>query len=150
MQYVKRVAQRRTPPLLRKLTRVASACAAVLLSLVVLVDVAQAGQRYIYCTAMQEVMEHSCCQQPQASSATPLLTNAKRECCQDHVVPALGAWTAFEQQTLVAAAPWSAIIARPLFESFAALGLQLRAELPLNRAGPALLRVLAQLMVFRL
>jgi hypothetical protein len=150
MRYVMGVAQRRTPPQLRKLARIASACAALFVALVVLVDVAQAGRSYIYCSAMQEVMAHSCCQQHQASSSTPLLTNAKRECCQDHVVPKLGAWTAFEQQTLVAAAPWFAIVARPLFQSFAVLGLQLRPELPLNRSGPALLRVLAQLMVFRL
>ena len=142
-------ALRRTPQL-RRLARLASACAALFVALVVLVDVAQAGQSYIYCSAMQEVMEHSCCQQHQASSSTPLVTNAKRECCQNHVVPALGAWTAFEQQTLVAAAPWFAIIARPLFEAFAVPGRQLRPELPLNRSGPALLRVLAQLMVFRL
>lgn len=122
----------------------------MLLALVVLVDVAQAGRSYIYCSAMQEVMEHSCCQKHQAASSTPVIKVSERECCQDRVVPALGAWTAFQQQSLVAAAPWTAIIPRPLFESFATIGLKLRPELPSGRSGPPLLRVLAQLMVFRL
>ena len=123
----------------------------MLLALVVLVDVAQAGRSYIYCSAMQEVMEHSCCQKHQAAaSSTPVIKVSKRECCQDRVVPALGAWTAFQQQSLVAAAPWTAIIARPLLECFATIGLKLRPDLPSSRSGPPLLRVLAQLMVFRL
>jgi len=122
----------------------------MLLALVILIDVAQAGRSYSYCTAMQEVMEHSCCQQHRAPSSTPLVAASPLECCQDRVVPALGAWTSFQQQTLVAAAPWTAIVTRPLFESFAVFGLKLRPEQPLSRSGPALLRVLAQLMVFRL
>lgn len=149
MSYVISVALR--PALqLRKLARTAAACAALLLALVVLVDVAQAGRSFVYCNAMQEVMEHACCQRQQASSSAAVIKASERDCCQDRVVPALGAWIAHPQPPLVAAAPWFTIVARPLFEGLAVLGLKLRLELPSNRSGPALLRVLAQLMVFRL
>jgi hypothetical protein len=122
-----------------------------LLALVVLLDAAQAGRGYIYCSAMQEVMDHACCQKHQASSSTPLLTTGAPECCQDRVVPALGAWTPIQRSvTVPPAAVWLAVVARPLVDFLAPIALHLRREHPTIQSRPPLLRVLALLMVFRL
>src|SRR5262245_53127691 len=100
---------------------------------------------------MQEVMEHACCQQHHTSSSTPLLTTGAPECCQDRVVPALGAWTSIQRSvTVPPAATWLAVVARPLVESLTPIALHLRREHPTIQSGPPLLRMLALLMVFRL
>jgi hypothetical protein len=119
----------------------------VLLALVVLIDVTQAGRRYVYCSGMQEVMQHACCAQHHASTSTPTLRASGPECCQERVVPELEAWASFQRSVFLPAAPLLALAVQPLLLPIATI---LRPEQPAIRSGPPLLRVLARLMVFRL
>lgn len=136
-------------PLRKKVARAASVCAAVLLAFVVVVDVTQAARTYVYCTAMQEVMSHGCCQRHQAATSVPTLTARGPDCCQDRVVPSLGAWTSSDR-SFVPAAPLLAAVSRTLFEALPILAPPVELLKPSLRAGPPLSRVLAQIMVLRL
>jgi hypothetical protein len=136
---------------MRKLAAASSACSAALLALVVFLDVTHAGRAYVYCTSMQEVMQHACCKQQHASSSTSAATisTSESDCCQNHVVPSLGSWTSLSRPLFVAA-PLLAVVARWPVELLRADLTRVGIENPLIRSGPPLLRVLAQLMVFRL
>jgi hypothetical protein len=134
----------------KKVARAVSACAAALLALVLLVDVAQAHRTYIYCAAMQQVMTHACCKQHRASAFVPALTARGPDCCQGRVVPSLGAWTASDRSSVPSAPPLFATISHRPFEALAMAEPPIDVQRPSIRSGPPISRALAKLMVLRL
>lgn len=136
-------------PQARKLSRALSICAALVLAFVVLLDVTQAGRSYVYCSAMQVVMDHGCCQQHRAASSMPELSVSRPECCHSRVVPLLEAWTA-PARSVVPAAPSLPMLARQLVPPLLAAEFSPRFSHVSSRNGPARSRELALLMVFRI
>src|SRR5882672_7244798 len=80
---------------LRITAHAAGGALALLLAVAVFSGAAQAGQRYVYCLAMREVMSHACCEGRESSFTTNTQTLAAvaPECCQARSMPALGVWT---------------------------------------------------------
>ena len=137
---------------LRSVTRAMSAAVAVLLAVAVFAGEAQAGRSYVYCLAMQEVMEHTCCsgRVSPASSTAPTVAAVPRDCCQARTMPVLGSWTPTERATpplaFASAVPWLsaarfAVVASPA---------NLPDRDPTMRGGPPISRVLARLMVLHI
>jgi hypothetical protein len=137
---------------LRGFTRIVGAGFALALALIVLVDVSQAGRRYVYCTVMQDVMSHPCCDHAASRSAAtvPVLAAGVPECCQTRSIPSLGTWTPASRVDEITA-PWVAIVPRwPLdLLSMTTATDEFAAE-RLRRPGQPLSRSLARLMVLRI
>ena len=137
---------------LRGFTRVVGAGLSLALALIVLVEVSQAGRRYVYCTVMQDVMSHPCCESAASRSAptAPVLAAGVPDCCQTRSIASLGTWTPASRVDEIAA-PWFAIVPRwPLdFLSMTTATHEFAVD-RLKRVGQPLSRSLARLMVLRI
>ena len=132
----------------RSMTHVVGAALPCLLALALFLDVAQAGQTYLYCLATQTVMSGPCCP-PRAEQARGVSTIAAPtpECCELRVVQALAPCT-FPIRSATLSAPVVAAITLP--PAFVAIpqGGSVRDHADVMRTGPPPARARARLMVF--
>jgi hypothetical protein len=144
MRFVRPRRQRRLSTSIRAIS--------VLVSVVVVAALAQAGQQYVWCRALQQVMPHSCCvgEAPASAPTTAAVSEITADCCQVRSAARLDAWTP-AGSGVEAPAPFIAILAD------VARGAGAKAHSaapawhdPTMRTGPPQSRVLAQLMVFRI
>lgn len=127
------------------------AAASLLMSLVVLAALSQAGKPYVWCEALQQVMPHSCCAAASSERATARVSSVVADdCCKARSVPLLDDWTPASRGGELSA-PFVAVLSYQVAESDRdAHSAAPAGHDPTMRTGPAQSRVLAQLMVFRI
>jgi hypothetical protein len=131
--------------------RLAYAATALLLAVIVVAAVSQAGRQYVWCRALQQVIAHSCCAgATRESPGAAAVTITADDCCQARRVPLLDNWTPATRAADVSA-PLVAVLSYEPRE----LGRHTQSAAPAShdptmRTGPPQSRVLAQLMVFRI
>jgi hypothetical protein len=127
------------------------AATSLLLAVIVVAAVAQAGRQYVWCQALQQVIAHSCCAGAASEGASaPAVTITADDCCQARSVPLLDNWT-----PVTRAADVSAPLVAVLSYEGREVGRQTHSAAPAShdptmRTGPPQSRVLAQLMVLRI
>jgi len=134
-----------------RVTRAAFSGAALLLVAAVTASAAQAGQRYVYCRAMQTVMARSCCtDHADDRGPAPIVSAVAPECCQPHVMPSLGTWITAEREAQPAAPNVAAVLPISLFLAALGDGHEPTRLDPVMRTGPPASRARARLMVFQI
>jgi hypothetical protein len=140
------------PRALRTVLRATSAAVSLVLAVAVVVTASQAGRRYVYCRAMQEVMSHVCCS-PEGTacpSDAPVAAASAPECCELRSIPSPAAWTPVAR-AIEFSAPWVAVVPRSLADLAASTSPEgLSGRDLVMRTGPPQSRELARLMVFRI
>ena len=122
---------------------------ALLLSLIVLSDVSQAGRQYVFCVSMNQVMQHECCAHALVRATPgPVLASSGRDCCEIRTIPSLASGKLETQRTALFA-PAVAVVPHWLRrQAVPSLGLLLNDSDPAMRTGPPPSRALTRLMVF--
>lgn len=127
--------------------------AAGVVALVLLVGVLRGGERYLYCPAMQAIMDTPCCDgdRHKAHHGEPAVERRSRGCCEEHVLaklPAAASGPAARDLREALAAPFAGLVPTPSESAVAQVvltGARFEREC---RAGPiALMRHRAELMV---
>lgn len=139
-------------PAKRTRCRLFTGLPALLLALVVLADAALAGRGYVYCTAMQSVMDHACCAKHAgaAESSSPVVAALPRDCCQARSHSSLGLWTTQSSRNLELPPPLVAIVPRAALVHSARELAANRYEARRMHTGPPPSRALALRMVFQI
>lgn len=132
--------------------RIFNGLPALLLALVVLGDAALAGRGYVYCTAMETVMDHACCAKHAGvlENAGPVVALRPRECCQVRSNASLGLWTTPGPRNVELPPPLVATVPRPAIDYSASEVAAGSHQVRLMYTGPPPSRALALLMVFQI
>jgi hypothetical protein len=132
--------------------RLTYAAASLLLSVVVLAALSQAGKPYVWCQALQQVMPHSCCAGAASEQAPGVasIATVEDDCCEARRVPLLDNWTPADRGAELSA-PFVAVLSYQVGDADReAHSASPASHDPTMRTGPPQSRVLAQLMVFRI